>query len=39
VDELAESYPYLGKAEILDALSYNHDHHAEVEALMQANLT
>lgn len=38
LDDLAESYPYLNRGEILDALSYYHDHAAEVDALIQANL-
>ncbi len=37
VDELAESYPYLTRGEILDALSYYHDHEAEIGSLIQAN--
>ena len=37
VEEIAQSYPYLSRGEILDALSYYHDHMAEVEALIQAN--
>jgi len=38
VEELAESYPYLTRGEILDALSYYHDHEAEILPLIQANL-
>ena len=37
LDELAEGYPYLSKGEILDALSYYHDHQDEIDALIQAN--
>src|SRR5258708_32134344 len=37
VDELAESYPFLSRGEILDALSYYHDHEAEVDTLIKAN--
>jgi len=37
VNELAEGYPFLSKGEILDALSYYHDHEAEIDALIEAN--
>jgi uncharacterized protein (DUF433 family) len=37
VEELAASYPYLTRGEILDALSYCHDHEAEIGALIQVS--
>ena len=37
LDELAEGYPYLSKGEILDALSYYHDHEEEIDALISRN--
>jgi uncharacterized protein (DUF433 family) len=38
IDELAESYPYLSRGEILDGLSYFHDHEAEILPLIEANI-
>jgi uncharacterized protein (DUF433 family) len=37
VEELAESYPFLTRGEILDALSYYHDHESEVQRLIDLN--